>query len=444
MTLRHLKVAAATGVVALTLVGCGTAAKRETAHRSRKTTGAQTESQRQAILDVLHRYASAYSDHSTQGLAAVFASSIERTSNATGSCVTTSGTHAVLAVYRGQFVAGSGRYELQGLNARSVSFAPGITEEGALEAQVTATYRITPPGSHGSILFVLERSPNAPWRIKHIGVGCATKVISPQSAVAQGTESGESAQGPAFLGVEVESMSAEDTADGIALSSLYSSDELHGCKPPKSGAMIQTVLPGGPAANAGLHGMTDILGGYGVGGDVIVALDGSAVLGAEGLISELAARKPGESAEITVVLCNGESETVTVTLGGREDDRSGMGQPELEVKREAECEKAVGNEESGTSEACAEVQAYKRAHPQMVHREEEQERHSRMQEGSRQYAECERNLHAREATLRKEESETAEPRPKLRHKLQEDAEECAELAEEARSGTDRALREENE
>lgn len=203
----------------------------------------------------------------------------------------------------------------------------------------------------------------------------------------------ENAGGPTFLGVSVEDMGAEERAGGVALASVLGSEQEYGCSPPQEGALIETVLPGGPASRAGLRGERGRLGGYGVGGDVIVALDRSPVLGVESLLGELAGRHPGQVAEVEVVSCSGARRSAEVVLGGRQDDRSGMEGPEAEVERratiahlEAECAN------SGASEACARVQAFDKAHPELQRREEEQERQATKREAAASLHTCEHEL----------------------------------------------------
>lgn len=71
----------------------------------------------------------------------------------------------------------------------------------------------------------------------------------------------------------------------------------------QSGATIAKVLPGGPAAKAGLRA-----------GDVITAFDGAAVASAGDLIAATAQARPGERVELTVVR-GGRTITLAVALG---------------------------------------------------------------------------------------------------------------------------------
>jgi putative serine protease PepD len=90
-------------------------------------------------------------------------------------------------------------------------------------------------------------------------------------------------QGPAptaFLGV-----STTETSDGSA------------------GAMVVSLVSGGPAQRAGISV-----------GDLIVSFDGKPVSGADGLSGQVQARQPGDTVRV-VVERNGSSRTVSVTLG---------------------------------------------------------------------------------------------------------------------------------
>ncbi|MBL8616674.1 MAG: trypsin-like peptidase domain-containing protein [Deltaproteobacteria bacterium] len=73
-------------------------------------------------------------------------------------------------------------------------------------------------------------------------------------------------------------------------------------------AVVGTVYPGTPAAEAGLEP-----------GDVIVALDGAAASTTDGLIRAIGARKPGEQLRLEV-LRDGEKTELKVTLAERPDE----------------------------------------------------------------------------------------------------------------------------
>ena len=98
-------------------------------------------------------------------------------------------------------------------------------------------------------------------------------------------------RGPvAFLGV-----ATQDVTPGLAFQFNL---------PVRSGAYVQSVAPGAPAAKAGIRP-----------GDVIVAFDGHTVHGYSQLGSLIHAQRPGDRATVSVVKQNGTRRTYTVTLG---------------------------------------------------------------------------------------------------------------------------------
>ena len=75
----------------------------------------------------------------------------------------------------------------------------------------------------------------------------------------------------------------------------------------RSGAVVDNVVPGGPAASAGLQA-----------NDKIVDIDGRTVQSSEDVSAAVDARKPGEQAKVTVIR-GGDRRTLTVDLGTRPD-----------------------------------------------------------------------------------------------------------------------------
>ena len=79
------------------------------------------------------------------------------------------------------------------------------------------------------------------------------------------------------------------------------------------GAYVAAVNPNGPADQAGIRG-----GSAGVGGDIIISLDGREIYSFDDLNAYLVFNKrPGDTMEM-VVLRNGEEVSLTMTLGERE------------------------------------------------------------------------------------------------------------------------------
>jgi S1-C subfamily serine protease len=89
------------------------------------------------------------------------------------------------------------------------------------------------------------------------------------------------------------------------------------------GALITGVARGGPAAKAGLNYGNRLVGSVAgpvcTGGDIITAVDGTAVADAAGLQRLVDAREPGAEVTLTVVDANGGERKVTVTLAERPD-----------------------------------------------------------------------------------------------------------------------------
>jgi putative serine protease PepD len=73
----------------------------------------------------------------------------------------------------------------------------------------------------------------------------------------------------------------------------------------RSGAQIGCIVTNGPADKAGLQA-----------GDVVTAVDGTPIAGADALTANLTSRVPGQKVTLTVVR-NGSTKTVAVTLGDR-------------------------------------------------------------------------------------------------------------------------------
>jgi len=78
--------------------------------------------------------------------------------------------------------------------------------------------------------------------------------------------------------------------------------------PPRDGALVRTITPGGPADRAGLAP-----------GDLIVELSGRAVRSPSDLGQMVLTRKPGDTVQV-VVQRDGDRRTLRVTLGERPDE----------------------------------------------------------------------------------------------------------------------------
>ena len=88
----------------------------------------------------------------------------------------------------------------------------------------------------------------------------------------------------------------------------------------KFGALIAEVVPGGPAAEAGLEGGDEEIQfqaqSYKVGGDAIIEAEGQKVIQPDSLIRIVDEKKPGEKMKLTI-LRNGDRRQIEVTLAKR-------------------------------------------------------------------------------------------------------------------------------
>lgn len=141
-----------------------------------------------------------------------------------------------------------------------------------------------------------------------VGIGFAVPINTAKTELPQ-LEKGGTVRG-AYLGLT--SLTVDDSLSALNL-------------PVKSGALVQSVQPGTPAAKAGIRGGSlsgQVAGGQvAVGGDIIVGVDGKPVTSSEALGTEISAKKPGDTVSIELKRAKGngtyEDKTVKVTLGTR-------------------------------------------------------------------------------------------------------------------------------
>jgi len=148
----------------------------------------------------------------------------------------------------------------------------------------------------------------------NVGIGFAVPINTARDVVRQLEETGEVQH--AFLGIAGGTITA-DLAETLKL-------------PVEEGVLVNEVVEGGPADEAGLKGgdSTATVEGASiqVGGDIVVAIDGKPVAGMEDVINATNSADPGDEMELTVR--RGENEKkITVTLGERpaeaEDSQAG-------------------------------------------------------------------------------------------------------------------------
>jgi S1-C subfamily serine protease len=141
-----------------------------------------------------------------------------------------------------------------------------------------------------------------------VGIGFAVPINTAKAELSQ-LEKGGTVRS-AYLGVSTL------TVDG-SLSALN--------LPVKSGALVETVEAGTPAAKAGIRGgnleVQTSSGKVAVGGDIVVSVDGKTISSAEDLSSLIGSKKPGDSISIEVLRATGnggyQHKTLHVTLAAR-------------------------------------------------------------------------------------------------------------------------------
>jgi S1-C subfamily serine protease len=138
----------------------------------------------------------------------------------------------------------------------------------------------------------------------NVGIGFAVPINTAREVVTQIEQHGEVKH--AYLGITGGSITP-DLARALKL-------------PVEAGVLVNEVVKGGPADEAGLRGgdtSATIEGAnYRLGGDVITQIDGKQVEGIEDVINAVNAALPGDKMELTVDRGSG-SKTIRVTLGVR-------------------------------------------------------------------------------------------------------------------------------
>ena len=134
-----------------------------------------------------------------------------------------------------------------------------------------------------------------------VGIGFAVPVDTAKSLLPQLKKGGKVER--AYLGVEMARVT-EQIADDLNL-------------PAKRGALVTSVVPSGPAADAGLRGgRTETAGGIVAGGDLIVKLDGETVRGPDDVATAIADDKPGDEVEVEYFRGD-DRKTAKIKLGER-------------------------------------------------------------------------------------------------------------------------------
>jgi S1-C subfamily serine protease len=152
-----------------------------------------------------------------------------------------------------------------------------------------------------------------------VGIGFAVPINTAKGELTQ-LEKGGTVRG-AYLGVSTL------TIDG-SLSALN--------LPVKSGALVETVEAGTPAAKAGIRGgnleAQTGSGKVAVGGDIVVKVDGKPITNAESLSALIASKKPDDTISVEVLRGTGngsyEHKTLKVTLAARPNSIKSANTPE--------------------------------------------------------------------------------------------------------------------
>jgi S1-C subfamily serine protease len=138
----------------------------------------------------------------------------------------------------------------------------------------------------------------------NVGIGFAVPINTAREVVTQLEEHGEVKH--AYLGINGGSVTP-DLAKVLKL-------------PVEEGVLVNEVVKGGPADEAGIKGgdtSATIEGAsFRLGGDVITEVNGKKIAGMEDVVNAVNAASPGDKMELTVDR-DGKSKTITVTLGVR-------------------------------------------------------------------------------------------------------------------------------
>jgi S1-C subfamily serine protease len=189
---------------------------------------------------------------------------------------------------------------------REIRAPNGFTISDAIQTDAP----INPGNSGGPLLDAAGRVIGINSQIEagggqgNVGIGFAVPINTARDVADQVLENGEVEH--AFLGITGADVTPE-IADVLNL-------------PVDEGALVQEVVPDGPAADAGVEGGSAevTIGGQPLtaGGDVIIEADGEPVSGMDDVIAIVNGKKPGEGIELTLTR-KGEERTVTIELGDR-------------------------------------------------------------------------------------------------------------------------------
>jgi len=135
-----------------------------------------------------------------------------------------------------------------------------------------------------------------------VGIGFDIPADTAKSVIAQLKDKGAVTRG--WMGTRVQPVTA-DIAESLGLKNA-------------SGALVDELEPGSPAAKAGIKS-----------GDVITAVDGAPVKDSRELAKGVSAKAPGTSVKLTVMR-DGQEKAITLTLGELPNQREARGRSESE------------------------------------------------------------------------------------------------------------------
>ncbi|MEA2221684.1 MAG: hypothetical protein QOH83_60 [Solirubrobacteraceae bacterium] len=186
------------------------------------------------------------------------------------------------------------------------SLQPGFSISNVIQTDAA----INPGNSGGPLIDALGRVIGVNSQIEtggagrgNIGIGFAVPIDTAKEVIPQLRKSGGVQR--AYLGVSTRTI--DDSLDDLNLAS-------------PDGALVETVRPGSPAAQAGLRGGSRLrkLGGdeVHVGGDIIKSVDGKKVRTNDDVAALIGDHRPGERVGLEIIR-DGTRRTVSVKLGRR-------------------------------------------------------------------------------------------------------------------------------
>jgi S1-C subfamily serine protease len=186
---------------------------------------------------------------------------------------------------------------------RTIQAPNGFEIDGVIQTDAA----INPGNSGGPLLDAAGRVIGINSQIEtggsgtgNVGIGFAMPIDTARRLLPELERNGRVDRG--FLGVT--SLGIDSSLDDLNL-------------PVRHGALVQTVSPGSPAAQAGIRGGDTVAQLDGnmlrLGGDIITAIDGKRIASADDLANAVAAKREGDKVKIDIMR-DGEKRTVTATL----------------------------------------------------------------------------------------------------------------------------------